>query len=483
MQMEGRRRPTAYIAIAVIILVLVGWLIARYRVKRTLLANLSSNDMKVRVDAARKLLEMGKLSDSLPAQAIIVRSKTAEALGEIGSGDALAALAEILRDQEEKPRQWARRALVKQGMRAMPVLLAALSAGGGTRDETIEALKQIGPQTAPELRFFLSDGSAYGAAATALAKVRGVGVDALVRGCYCPDGDVRGAALSSMGLEGLQAAVEPALYNLRPLADSQKGPAMKALGLLKAKRAVPVIIPFLKDKDNRETAVTALGQIGDQRAVEPILATLMETEKRYRNAAILALGRIGPPAFPALIRELRSPEVLLRRAAADALVGSDSPQVSSALMAALRDSDEEVRASAARSLGWQGNVEAVPALVAAVSDSSWRVVDAAVSALGDIGVGAVDKLLAVLGSPAESTIVRYQISRALIAVGRPAVPKLVTALGEPSPSVQKWAAVSLGQIGDPSAVGALKRLESSPDPDVRWVVQEQLRRLTSLTGT
>jgi HEAT repeat protein len=157
--------------------------------------------------------------------------------------------------------------------------------------------------------------------------------------------------------------------------------------------------------------------------------------------------------------------------------------VNGALMAALKDSEAEVRASAATALGWKGNVEAVPALVSALSDSNWRVVDAAVGALGDVGVGAVDRLLAVIRNPAENTTVSYQISRALSAVGRPAVPKLVAALSEPNPAVQKWVAVSLGEIGDQSAVEALKKLEASADPNVRWVAQEQLRRLTNLTGT
>ncbi len=482
--MEGRRRPTAYIVVAVIILGLIGWLIARYSVKRSLLADLSNNDAS-RVAAARKLLEMDKLSDALPAQSIIVRSKTAQALGEIGTDEALAVLAEILRDQEEAPRRWARQALVKQGMRAMPVLLDALSAGGGTKDEAIEALKEIGPQTSSEIRFLLTDRSAYGAAATALAKVRGeVALNTLVRACYCMDGDLRAAALNNMGLEGLQVAEEPAIFNLQPLEGSKKGEAMGALGLLRSRRAVPLIIPFIKDKD--EGAVTALGRIGDQRGVEPILASLKglkETERRYGDASILALRRIGSPAFPALVRELRSPDPLMRNIAASALVGSSSSQVNGPLMAALKDAEPEVRASAAAALGWKGNVEAVSALVSALSDSDWKVVDAAVAALGDVGVGAVDHLLAVIRNPAAGTTVSYQISRALSAVGRPAVPKLVAALSEPNPAVQKWAAVSLGEIGDQSAVAALKQLEASADPNVRWVVQEQLRRLTSLTGT
>jgi len=144
-----------------------------------------------------------------------------------------------------------------------------------------------------------------------------------------------------------------------------------------------------------------------------------------------------------------------------------------------------VRASAALALGWKGNVGAVPALVGSLSDSSWQVVDSAVSALGEIGLGAADTLLAVLRSPESSLTVRYQVSRAFSAMGRGAVPRLTAALSDSSVSVQTWSAVALGEIGSasPETVQELERLAETADPEVAWVAQEQLRRLASLAGT
>jgi HEAT repeat protein len=478
--MEGRRRPIGYIVFGLIAVVLVGWLVTRYAVKRQLLRGLGSNDMKVRVASAEKLLEMEKLSDSLPAQPIIARSKTAQALGEIGTDDAIAVLGEILADQEEAPRRWARQALVKQGMKSMPVLLSALSASGGTRDEAITALKQIGQKTTPEIRFFLADGAASAGAASALATVGGkVAVDALIQGCYNDDTGLRDKSLNNLGLRRIKAGLEPALYNLKPLPKSEKGNALKALGLIGEKQAVPAMIPFLKDADLREAAVTSLGQIADARAVEPIVSTLLVTDKRYRNAAILALRRIGLPAFPALVRELKSTQVLMRRGAADALVGSDSASVNSPLMASLSDPDSEVRSSAALALGWGGNTAAVPALVTALSDQSWEVVDSAVSALGEIGPAAAPALLNVVASPATDLTVQYQVSRALADMGREIVPRLEAALHEPSPAVQTWSAIALGSIGDSSATDALKALAERGNPEVRWVAEEQLKKIAS----
>jgi len=484
--MDTPRRPLGYVVMGLIALALIAWLTGRYLVKRQLIRSLSSSDMAVRVEAAQKLLEMRKLEDSLPAQPIIRRSKTAEALGEIGSEEAMRILGVILRDQEDAPRRWARRALEKQGQRAVPTLLAAFPAGGDTLGQALEALGELGPSIAPRARFFMSDGSASDGAAAALSVAGPVGIDALLRACHNPDNGMRKAALGNLGGEGIEAAVQPALDNIRnPPHGSVKTAAIKALGLIGDRRAVPDLIPRLAETDFREAAVTSLGQIADPRAVEPILATMTATDKRYRPAAILALRRIGAPAIGSLVRELNSPEVLMRRGAAAALVGSDTPRVTGALASSLHDEDSKVRASAALALGWEANLDGVAPLVAALSDPSWEVVDAAVEALAEVGVRAMGRLQNVLRDPAQSLTVRYQVARAVAGMGHPAITALVAALSEPNPEVRKWSAVALGEIGfpDPAVIEALESLERTSEGDLNWVVQEQLRRLRRITSS
>ncbi len=490
--MDNRRRFISYGVVIVVALVLIGWLIASYLVKRGHLLTLGTNEMPLRVQAARHLLEKEQLEPSLPAQPIIRRSKAAEALGLIAADpelplrtreEALRVLGVILRDQEDAPRRWARRALVEQGDRAVPTLMAALYAGGGTAEQAIIALHQIGPQTSEFVRMLLAEGGARAAAAEALAKAGGVGIEALLRACYNAEGGLRVAAMNNLGQQRVKAAVDACLFNLQPIAGSEKGAAISALGLIGERRAVPYLIPFLTDPGHRRGAATSLGLIGDPRAVEPLLATLTETEREYREAAILALRRIGAPALPALVRELQSPEVLMRRAAASALIGAGAAHVNPALARALRDPDDEVRASAALALGWSGNTGAVPFLVAALDDRDWRVVDAAVEALGDIGPAAVGQLLAVLRDPSHSATIHYQVARGLAHMGRPAVPALLEALSSPEANVQKWVAVALGEIGDQRAVPALRALAERASGDLRWVVEEQIRLLAGIAGS
>jgi len=479
--MERRRRPTTQIVLALIAVALTVWGIHSYAAKRKLLRALGSNEMEVRVAAARQLLETGKLEDSLSALPIINRSKTAEALGQIQTQEAAGMLGVILRDQEEAPRRWARRALVKHGKRAVPVLMSALASSGGTRDEAVNALVEIAkdePEVVAQIRMLLSDKDTLVGAATALSQVGSLGAAALVRGCYAVDGDIRAYSLDHLGLQQIEAGLRPALDNLKP--GGNTGNAIVALGLLGDRSAVPSLIPFLEDAGLRVKAATALGRIGDPRAVEATLVTLTVTDKAYRNAAILALRRIGRPGLSALVRELRSPSVLMRQGAAAALVGIASPAANGPLVEALGDTDVSVRASTARALGWRNNLAAIEPLVSMLGDDDWRVVDAAVEGLGEVGVGAIARLVGVLAEPDRDPTVEYQVARALTAMGRPAVPVLVRALSRPEPGVQKWCAVALGGIGDTSAVERLRELAENSEGDVRWVAEEQIRVLSRL---
>ena len=390
----------------------------------------------------------------------------------------------ILGDQEEAPRRWARRALVAHGKRAVPVLMSALASTGGTREEAVKALVEIAknePEVAAQIRMLLSDKDTVVGAAIALSQMGDLGVSALVRGCYAVDGDIRKRALDNLGLQELEAGLRPALDNLKP--GGKTGNAIIALGLLGDRSAVPSLIPFLENEGERVRAATALGQIGDPRAVEPIVATLTVTEKAYRNAAILALRRIGRPGLSALVRELRSPNVLMRQGAAAALVGVASPAANGPLVEALGDTDVSVRASTARALGWRGNLAAIEPLVSVLADDHWQVVDAAVEGLGEVGVGGIARLVGVLADPDRDPTVQYQVARALAATGRPAVSALVRALSRPEPGVQKWCAVALGGIGDASALEPLRELAENSDGDVRWVAKEQIRVLSRLSSS
>lgn len=109
------------------------------------------------------------------------------------------------------------------------------------------------------------------------------------------------------------------------------------------------------DKEMRSRAAYALGGIGDARAVEPLVGVLSYKEAEVRLSAILALGKLRDPRSVApLIALLRKEAHLDWRGAsshAAEAVAECQPEGATALMEAGRDPDPEVRYHALVGLG------------------------------------------------------------------------------------------------------------------------------------
>src|SRR5450756_828303 len=79
---------------------------------------------------------------------------------------------------------------------------------------------------------------------------------------------------------------------------------------LKAKGDIPGLIKALgygKDWGVRNAAAGALGQIGDARAVGPLIAALKDQDSNVRRAAAGALVEISAPSVMPLIAALGDP--------------------------------------------------------------------------------------------------------------------------------------------------------------------------------
>ena len=115
---------------------------------------------------------------------------------------------------------------------------------------------------------------------------------------------VRKAAAVALGIIGDQRAVEPLIQALRDEYWYVREAAAEALEKIEpewykteaAKKQVPEFINALMDKDSgvRKAAAYALGNIGDQRAVEPLIRTLRDEYWYVREAAAEALEKIKP---------------------------------------------------------------------------------------------------------------------------------------------------------------------------------------------
>lgn len=181
----------------------------------------------------------------------------------------------------------------------------------------------------------------------------------------------------------------------------------------KVKDEVEIQIDLLRDKDwfRRKDAAITLGEMGDERAIAPLIAVLRDQEWNVREAAEDSLAQIGSPAVEPLIKALREylirPYVIrvlgkikdervldplmvqlrneeFKDAATLALVEVGLPAVER-LMAVLNDKDKNVRKHAVLALGEIGIPEVVPALIDATRDEDWTVRMGAIAGLDKIG--------------------------------------------------------------------------------------------------
>src|SRR5690349_12228102 len=77
------------------------------------------------------------------------------------------------------------------------------------------------------------------------------------------------------------------------------------------KDEIDIQIDLLKDPDwvvRREAAIT-LGEMGDERCVEPLARAFRDGDWQVREVAIEGLGQIGSPAVETLLKLLRDWEV------------------------------------------------------------------------------------------------------------------------------------------------------------------------------
>ena len=102
-------------------------------------------------------------------------------------------------------------------------------------------------------------------------------------------------AATALGIIGSEKAVEPLIEALSDYASDARGSAATALGIIGSEKAVEPLIRALNDAANdvRGSAATALGRIGSEKSVEPLIKALSDKAQDARNSASMALTRIA----------------------------------------------------------------------------------------------------------------------------------------------------------------------------------------------
>jgi HEAT repeat protein len=147
--------------------------------------------------------------------------------------------------------------------------------------------------------------------------------------------------------------------------------AAQALGEMGDLRAVEPLVVALGDQHLyvRAYAAESLAELGDARAVEPLICALGDEVPFVRAHAAQALGELGDArAVGALLKALTDGDADMRAVAAWALGELDASQAVEPLIGLLGDRDAEVRVSAACSLGNLGDRRAAGPLARALEE-------------------------------------------------------------------------------------------------------------------
>ena len=271
-----------------------------------------------------------------------------------------------------------------------------------------------------------------------------------------------------------------------------------------------------------EKAARALGRIGDERAIKPLLEVLKDSaiHSSLEREAKEALVKIGKPSVEPLIQILKDKDAnyRLRRSAAEILGRIGDKRAIDPLIQALEDEDSYIRASAVKALGkinakdkrvikslikalkdeWEVGVEAAKALTLKEIDDE-RVVEPLLNFLRSnsklkheeirkqakkmadkktyeeldrtidhvaSGTSLKTKAMAMammLLVEAREAIEPYEkaecyVKEALVKIGRSAVEYLIAVLRDEDQSVRKVAVEVLGKIGDSRAIRPLQIL-------------------------
>jgi HEAT repeat protein len=252
------------------------------------------------------------------------------------------------------------------------------------------------------------------------------------------------------------------------------------------------VITVLNDKDpvRRSSAAWALGEIKDQKAVNPLINVLKDKDSLVKRMSVEALGKLkNPNAVNPLIAIAmdKNNEYFLRRNAVKALGEIADTKAAAPLITLLKENhytapiskglDNEFRVEIIRSLGEIKNVEAVQPLIALINNEDPFLSRQVAVALGKLGdPRAIDLLIGILKNNKDS-LVQREAAEALAKIGKPSAKPLIGILNDDNYFARGYASFALGEIRETSAVEPLIHVLKDKNLLVRAYAAEALGKI------
>ena len=340
-----------------------------------------------------------------------VRAKTATSLGKIGDGaeKTLDALLMALADPQCGVREFAAEALglLKNDRAIEPLIVLLGDKHDSVRSSAAIALSQLGSDRAIESLIQLlknSNPQVLATVAIALGKIGSdLAVEPLIQALAYQhpwSWEMISKALCAISND---RAVEAFESLLRDKSIYARQAAIDGLVGLRSKKSIQSLFDAFDSGDRDlcdRIALVLTGELGKQN-IDLSIAILQNGFARARGRAAEILGQIGDQkAIEPLISALQDENAWVRKKAIHSLAKIAGEQEIERFVEALTDRDRDVRQNACTALGFTHRIEAIEPLILALQDPSNRVRASAAKSLGEIDSRlAVEQLAISLQDP------------------------------------------------------------------------------------
>jgi HEAT repeat protein len=273
------------------------------------------------VDQTAKALETGEFSD--------LRYKSAWILGKIGSPSGVEPLCRaMLNDPDHVVREWCAAALeAVKSHDAVPALVLAMKreSSNDVRLRAAMALRTLGATEALRDLLGYAEPEIRGMAVTGLAMIgHRESLTDVARLMQDEEMEVRRRAAAFMGEVACDEALSCLAQALQDDESAVRCEALKSLGKIKGEGACDLALRALQDQDwqVRYTVVTTLGEIGHSNALVPLVEIMFGREDEEMRAwAAWSLGEIADErAIEPLQRAYKTCPTEVMKKARDSLV-------------------------------------------------------------------------------------------------------------------------------------------------------------------
>ncbi|MEJ2657303.1 MAG: HEAT repeat domain-containing protein [Desulfobacterales bacterium] len=248
----------------------------------------------------------------------------------------------------------------------------------------------------------------------------------------------------------------------------------EAAGEIRLGKAVPVLLNILNDKadvDIIESAIIALGMIGDPSAVNAVGEYLYSNSREVVAAAIHALGAMATPSAIQKLGGRLGKDSEMDRTIIDIVAKTQVPEVMEMLNQTLESQHAQLRAAVKQKLGGIGAM-GVRILINNLFLDNPDLVIHSLNVLGDIGdSAAIPAIRKLIHSQPEDSNVRFAVYETL---GRLPLDKgvytLAAGLDDPADNVRNAAAKAIDRHYNAALAGGIRNLIRSDNPEALKII-------------